>query len=256
MSLLTFAPMSLFTIKQLPNVFTCMNLLCGCVALVAVFHGNEILLAGMVFLAALFDLLDGLTARGFNAHSDFGKEFDSLADMVTFGVVPGMIMYNLFVRGPDTVFLGSNILFHIFKYFPFIITVFAALRLARFNCQKSSSSYFRGLPTPAAALMITSLPLIVRYDRYGLGDLIHSPYFICLFSLITAVLMMSNLKLFALKFYNLSWKDNVFQYLFLILAFLFFVFFGFASVPLILMLYIALSLASTYKSLNASEKTV
>ncbi|MCC6385270.1 MAG: CDP-alcohol phosphatidyltransferase family protein, partial [Bacteroidia bacterium] len=73
--------------KQLPNVFTCMNLLCGCIAIVCTFHANYILLAGMVVLAALFDMLDGLTARGFNAYSDFGKQFDSLADMVTFGVV-------------------------------------------------------------------------------------------------------------------------------------------------------------------------
>lgn len=248
--------MTLFTTKQLPNVFTCMNLLCGCVALVAVFHGNEILLAGMVFLAAMFDLLDGLTARGFNAYSDFGKEFDSLADMVTFGVVPGMIMYNLFIKGPDTVFLGSNVLFHIFKYFPFIITVFAALRLARFNCQKSGSSYFTGMPTPAATILITSLPLIVRYDRYGLGDLIHNPYFICIFSLITAALMMSKLKLFALKFHNLSWNDNKFQFIFLMLALVFFVLFGFTSVPLIIMLYIALSLASGIKFFNPSEKTL
>jgi CDP-diacylglycerol--serine O-phosphatidyltransferase len=247
--------MTLFSFKRLPNVFTSMNLLCGCVALVAVFHGNEILLAGMMFLAAMFDLLDGLTARGFNAYSDFGKEFDSLADMVTFGVVPGMIMYNLFIKGPDTVFLSSNVLFHIFKYFPFIITLFAALRLARFNCEKSSSSYFTGMPTPAAALMITSLPLIVRYDRYALGEWIHNPYFICIFSLGTALLMMSNLKLFALKFHNLSWNDNRFQYLFLIIAVVFFVLFGFTSVPLIIMFYIAMSLASGSRIFNPSEKT-
>ncbi len=244
--------MRLFTIKQLPNVLTCMNLLCGCVAIVAIFHGNEILMAGMVFLAALFDLLDGLTAREFNAYSDFGKEFDSLADMVTFGVVPGMIMYHLFIMRPDTVFLGSVILFHIFKYFPFIITVFAALRLARFNSSPSSDDYFNGLPTPAAALLISSLPLIVRFDRYGLGEWISNPYFICFFSLIISLLMISNLKLFTLKFHTLKWSDNKVQYIFLILSFLLVLFFKFTAVPLIIMLYIALSLAAGLKTAESS----
>ncbi len=201
----------------------------------------------MVVLAALFDMLDGLTARGFNAYSDFGKQFDSLADMVTFGVVPGMIMYNLFVKGPEQQFLGSNMLFHIFKYFPFIITVFTGLRLARFNITFGSKEYFTGLPSPAAGILITSLPLITRFDSYGLAVLIYDPYFICLMSFLTSMLMVSNLKLFALKFHNLKWSDNKTQYIFLIISGLLLVYFRFAAIPLIIMVYIAISLVTGQK---------
>jgi phosphatidylglycerophosphate synthase len=132
--------------NQLPNVLTCLNLLCGCVGIISVFHGNVIMLGGMVFLAALFDFMDGFTARSLNVHSNLGKNLDSLADMVTFGVVPGMILYNLFLKQPEQSFLGSFSLFHIFKYVPFVFTGIARSRGRAFRHLIAADHPVRSVP--------------------------------------------------------------------------------------------------------------
>lgn len=227
--------------KQVPNVFTCLNLLCGCVAIVSSFHGNEVLLAAMVFLAAMFDFLDGLSARAFNAYSDLGKQLDSLADMVTFGVTPGVVLYNLFIGQAEQEIFSSPMLFHILKYFPFIVTVFAAFRLAKFNVDTRQSNSFLGLPTPAAGIFITSFPLIVRFDHFGLTPILTNPYFILITSIVVSILMIVEIPLFALKFRTLSWNDNRIQFIFLILAAVLIVFFRVTAIPVIVLLYIVLS---------------
>lgn len=236
----------MFSDKNLPNVFTCLNLLCGCLAIVSVFHGNEILLAGMVFLAAMFDFMDGLTARKLNAYSDLGKQLDSLADMVTFGVVPGMILYNLIIGRQSQDIISNQFIFSILKYFPFIVTVFAAFRLAKFNTDKRQTNSFLGLPVPAMGIFVTSFPLIIRYDQWNLTPVLTNPFFIIVISIILSLLMISEIPLFALKFKNFKWTDNKIQFVFIILSVLLFSFLLFTAIPVIVFLYIILSLINNF----------
>lgn len=231
-----------FSDKNLPNILTCLNLLCGCLAIVSVFSGNIPLLAGMVFLAAMFDLLDGLSARSLNAHSDLGKQLDSLADMVTFGVVPGLILYDIMAKGQATEIISSGFLLTILRYFPFIITVFAAFRLAKFNIDKRQTNFFLGLPTPAMGIFVTSLPLIMRYDKWNLTPFISHPAFIILITCALSLMMIAEVPLFALKFKNTKWIDNKVQFIFIILSVLLFSFLLFTAIPIIIFLYIILSL--------------
>ncbi len=227
--------------NQLPNILTCLNLLCGCVATVSV-RDNVILLGGMVFLAAIFDFMDGYAARKLNANSDFGKQLDSLADMVTFGVVPGLILFKLFTWHPEQTLLGSSILFHILKYFPFTVTVFAAFRLAKFNNDPRQKDFFLGLPTPAVGIFVTALPLIIRFDSFGLSTMIINPYVILLISSGLSALMVSEIPLFSLKFRDFTWRANKIQFVFLFLSLALIIFLQFTALPLIVILYILLSI--------------
>lgn len=234
----------MFTDKNIPNFFTCLNLLCGCIAIVSVFHGNSILLVTMIFLASMFDFMDGLIARSLNAYSDVGKQLDSLADMVTFGVVPGIILYNIMVnRNPGDDELSSGFL-SLLKYFPFIVTVFAAFRLAKFNLDTKQSNSFTGLPTPAMGILVTSFPLIIKDDRWHIASIISNQVFIISISIILSVLMVSKIKLFALKFRSLKWNDNKTQFIFLILSVILFSIFLFTAIPMIIFLYIVLSVVN------------
>jgi len=195
----------------------------------------------MIFLASMFDFMDGLIARSLNAYSEIGKQLDSLADMVTFGVVPGMIMYNIMINyapGDDGI---NNWLFGLLKYFPFIVTIFAAFRLAKFNLDTKQGNSFIGLPTPAMGILVTSFPLIIKYDRWNLAPIFSNQLFIICISIILSVLMVSKIKLFALKFKSLKWNDNKIQFIFLILSVLLFSVFLFTAIPLIIFLYIVLS---------------
>jgi CDP-diacylglycerol--serine O-phosphatidyltransferase len=231
----------LFTDKNIPNFFTCLNLICGCIAIVSVFHGNLIMLATMIFLASMFDFMDGLMARSLNAYSEIGKQLDSLADMVTFGVVPGIILYTMMINRDASEVIGNGFLFGIIKYFPFIVTVFAAVRLAKFNIDPRQSSSFTGLPTPAMGILVTSFPLIIKYDTWHLAPFFSNAYFILAISIILAILMVSKIRLFALKFKTVKWSDNKIQFIFLICSGVLFSIFLFAAVPLIIILYIVLS---------------
>lgn len=231
----------LFTDKNIPNFFTCLNLLCGCIAIVSVFHGNLIMLATMIFLASMFDFMDGLMARSLNAYSEMGKQLDSLADMVTFGVVPGMILFNMLVNRDVNEVVNNTFLFGMFKYFPFIVTVFAAFRLAKFNLDQRQANTFSGLPSPAMGILVTSFPLIIKYDP-NLAPFFSSPVFIFSISIILSALMVSKIKLFALKFKNMKWNDNKIQFIFLIISILLFSLFLFTAIPMIITLYIVLSL--------------
>lgn len=234
----------MFSDKNLPNILTCLNLLCGCLAIVSVFSGNVTLLVGMVFLAAMFDFLDGITARSLNANSDLGRELDSLADMVTFGVVPGMILYDMMVKGQAQEIIENEFLLTILKYFPFIVTVFAAYRLAKFNTERRQSETFLGLPTPAVGMLVTSFPLILRQDIWHLASIINHPFFIIITSILLSVLMISEIPMFAFKFKNRNWKDNKTQYIYLITSFILLIILQSTAVPLLFVLYITFSLVN------------
>ena len=221
--------------KHLPNLLTCLNLFAGCLAVCQIFAGQLVLAAYLVALAAAFDFADGLLARGLRVSSPIGKDLDSLADMVSFGVVPGAFLFQLLERGgtglPDWL-----------PYLAFGLTVFSALRLAKFNNDTRQTSCFIGLPTPACTLLVASLPLILENDAFHLARLILNPWFLLGLTLALSVLLVAELPLFALKFKNLRWQDNGQRFIFLLLAVALLLLLGVAAVPLVVLLYVLLSL--------------
>ena len=183
--------------KHIPNFLTCGNLFCGCVGIVSVFQNDLVFAAYMIGLAALLDFADGFLARIMNAYSLIGKELDSLADCVTFGVLPSMMLYKLLQKS----LMGDGFaieLFVVLPYLAFLIAVFSALRLAKFNIDTRQSESFIGVPTPANGLLVASLPLILG-QHPGWSQYIQNPYVIVGYILVMSYLLVCELPLFALK---------------------------------------------------------
>lgn len=234
--------------KHIPNFITCLNLFTGCVAIFIAFQGNLTFAAYLVGVAAVFDFLDGLVARVMHAYSEIGKQLDSLADMVSFGVLPGVIMFQLMrqsaIADPDTSLLEVEV----FPFSAFIIVVFSALRLAKFNIDTRQTSSFIGLPTPANTLFVSSLPLILAADKYNLGRYFMNQYVLLGLSVVLCYILVAEIPLFALKFKNLSWRENNVRFIFLILSIPLLLILKFAAIPIIILLYVLLSVV--YKSKN------
>ncbi len=227
--------------RHLPNVITLLNLLFGCMAVVAVFNAKLELAAVFVLLSLLADFLDGFVARALKANSDIGKQLDSLADMVSFGLVPGIVLYTVFYMGSSASDADENLLLA-GRYFMLLVTLFSALRLAKFNIDARQTSYFIGLPTPANTLMIMSFPLILSHDEFGLSALIYHPVFLLGFSMISAWLLIAEIPLFALKFKTFNFKNNKGPYLLLGISVLLLITCRYAAPPLIIFFYVILSL--------------
>lgn len=228
--------------KHIPNIITCGNLFCGCLAIVSALHGNLIQASYLVGLAALLDFFDGFAARLLHVHSEIGKQLDSLADMVTFGVVPGIVIFSLLsasANQPDFP-LPQHII-----YIAFLIPIFSALRLAKFNIDTRQSDSFIGIPTPASSMMVCSLPLIQEFQPQ-IGNIntliiINTPYFLIGLTLLLCYLMVAELPLFALKFKDFSWANNQLRYSFLIISLIMLIVFKFIALPISLLLYVVLS---------------
>ena len=205
--------------------------------------------AYFVAAAAAADFADGLLARALRVSSAIGKDLDSLADMVSFGVVPGAIMYQLIGRMGDPEGLTTNdFLLNCLLLLPFvgfIITIFSALRLAKFNNDTRQTTSFIGLPTPACTLVVASLPLILSHDQFGLAPFILNPLVLLGLTALLSGLLVAELPLFALKFKNLRWGDNRRRFLFLLLAATLLLGLKAAAVPLIVLLYVLLSVPKT-----------
>ena len=231
-------------LKQLPNLMTCGNLLCGCLAIVNIFHGRWDHMALLVVIALILDFADGFTARLVNNQSEFGKQLDSLADMVTFGLLPAVAMFHLMLKSQFLELYDNQLLYKFLKYYMFIIAVFSALRLAKFNLDKRQSDHFIGLPTPANTMMIISLPIIAYYNTFGLQRFILNPWMLVGIASLSSWLLIAEIPLVSLKFKNFSWKDNKVQYLLLFFSIILIPVLKFAAIPLIILLYIVFSLIS------------
>lgn len=231
-----------FVRRQIPNFITCLNLLCGCIATVMVFRNHLDWAAYLVFIAAFFDLIDGMAARALHVSSPIGKELDSLADVISFGFVPGVIMFKLLQMSALNDFIESNTLRQIIQFFPFVIAVFSALRLANFNIDTRQSDSFIGLPTPANTLLIVSFPLMLSQDYTRFSPIVLNPYFILIVSGIMSWLLVAEIPLFSLKFKSFKLKDNLFQYILLLLAVVLLPVFLFAAIPIIIFSYVLLSI--------------
>ena len=243
--------------RHLPNALTCVNLLCGCIALTLIFAGDLVTGAYFVGIAAVADFFDGLVARALRVSSPIGKDLDSLADMVSFGVVPGAILYKLLTKGmgfesnvEDFMLPGPGIFF---PYLGFIVTIFSALRLAKFNNDTRQTTSFIGLPTPACTLVVASLPLILAKDAFGLRNFILHPLVLIGLTVVLSGLLVAELPLFALKFKNLQWRGNRRRFIFVGLALGLVVWLKAAGVPLAVLLYVLLSVPGRVRSRDAVE---
>ena len=186
--------------KQLPNLLTLANLLCGTLMIISAFQFQFVTVAWLAVAALAFDFLDGTAARLLGVSSPMGKELDSMADMVSFGVAPALVLYNYWEneRFGETSTFDIPYIDNIIPFFPLIIAVFTGYRLAKFNISEQSNDYFQGLPTPALALACFALPLAA--EQFELAKIfLNHPLFIILFSLVGGILLVSKIKLFSLK---------------------------------------------------------
>ena len=238
--------------KHIPNAITCGNLLCGCLAIISAFKGNLVESAYLVGIAAVLDFFDGFAARLLNVHSEIGKQLDSLADMVTFGVVPGVIIYTMLLHTSNVPQEGNPFIEQNqwVPFIAFLITIFSALRLAKFNIDTRQTQSFIGLPTPASSILICSLPLIQAFQptigNFNLNTIIENPWVLLTLTILLSYLMIAELPLFALKFKSFGWPDNKIRYSFLIISILLMLFFQFIAIPFIIFLYIIFSIINNF----------
>lgn len=247
--------------KQIPNMITSLNILSGAVAVIFAVTGNLVMAAWFIILGIFFDFFDGLAARMLNVQSPVGVQLDSLADVITSGLAPALIMMQLLDMAITAKTSAGNLLsftdgwnFSYELYLPFIgliIVIAAAYRLAKFNVDERQTDGFIGLPTPAAALLVLSLPLILEYQYSEWAvTLILNPWVLVVLTFLGSVLMNAEVPLFALKFKTWDFKQNAMRYGFLILSLIMIITLKFWAIPLILLLYIVMSLA-TAKSIQS-----
>jgi CDP-diacylglycerol---serine O-phosphatidyltransferase len=235
--------------KHIPNFITSLNLVSGFIAIIFAANGNLVAASWFILAAMIFDFLDGLSARLLKAYSPVGKELDSLADVVSFGVAPGFVIYHLLI---NSVSLNSpvNINSDFLRTIPLMLVsavmpVCGAIRLAVFNLDSSQATTFKGLPIPANALAVISVVIAGHYSQSPLiNSFIASPFLIILFILILSLLMVSRIPLFSLKVKNLKLRGNEGIYILLALIIINVAVFGVPSIILVIPLYIIASAIS------------
>ena len=240
--------------KQIPNLITALNLLCGCLAILFVVSGDLVISSFLVIAGMFFDFFDGLVARLLHVQSKLGVQLDSLADMVSFGVVPGLMMFQLLNKSlmPQELRTGFEAT-ETFKGFepgmsfiPFIgmlIIIASAYRLAKFNIDTRQSDNFIGLPTPANTLLIISLPLIFQYQYSPfLEQVIFNHWFLIALTIVSSLLLNAEIKLFSLKFKSWDFNANQVRYIFLALSVAAIIALKFIAIPFIIIIYIVVSL--------------
>lgn len=222
----------------IPNLLTTLNLSAGIAALSYLFYGNFGAALILVLFAALFDFLDGMFARILNAQTEFGKQLDSFADAVSFGLVPGfMVFLYLEISVKINPTWPEQI-----SYIGFLLTLFAIFRLARFNSSDYKSNDFIGLAVPAMALFISSFIWFLLHFNTDFSIWMSQIPVIIAITVLFSVLMISKISMFSLKFYNLSFKGNELRYAFLIISTILLVIFKIFALPLVIVFYIALSI--------------
>ncbi len=257
---------------NIPNLFTAGNLLCGVTAIVCMLSGRWDWACYLIFIAAVLDFFDGFIARKLNQMSELGKQLDSLADMVTFGVAPGMLVFSLLVvRMHATIEYDSLMQFHekispvlqdymgaladaswgeisLLPFIGWVIPFFSLFRLAKFNIDTRQSTSFIGLPTPANTIFFTAIPLVWMQDYRN--DVLHGallefmlqPSTICILTVLMGYLLIAEVPLFALKFKTFQWKGNEIRFIFLLGSFILLLCFSFLGIAFVILFYIILSL--------------
>ena len=240
--------------KHIPNLLTLGNLFCGTIATIAAVQQNYITAAIFVAIGVFLDFLDGLAARLLKVSGDLGKQLDSLADVVTSGVVPGIIMFGLLSNDEIIDVFHENWFgfeFRMIQLLGLLLTLGACYRLAKFNIDTRQNDSFIGLPTPAMSLFIISLPLIQEYSNFDMvKELITNDYFLITITFLLTYLMNSEIHLLSLKFKDFSFRNNVVKLLFLISSVILIILLDYISIPIIIIFYIILSFLSDFSKKN------
>jgi CDP-diacylglycerol--serine O-phosphatidyltransferase len=235
--------------KHIPNTITLLNLLAGLLALIHAFNGNYNEAFSLVCLGIFFDYWDGFFARIWKVQSPIGLQLDSLADMVTSGVVPGLVMYKMLADiqenqsqynlTEDTYYMG------VVPYLGFLITLASCYRLAKFNVDTRQTDSFIGLPTPANALLIMIIPMIQFHSEFEwLVDFLSNPYVLVGVTVLSSYLLNAEIPLFSLKVKSFSWEKYKMQVVFLILSLILIILLEFIAIPIIILLYVMLSVVN------------
>jgi CDP-diacylglycerol--serine O-phosphatidyltransferase len=235
--------------KHIPNAITLLNLLAGLFALIHAFNGNYNEAFSLVCLGIFFDFWDGFFARIWKVQSPIGLQLDSLADMVTSGVVPGLVMYKMLADiqenqsqynlTEDTYYMG------VVPYLGFLITLASCYRLAKFNIDTRQTDSFIGLPTPANALLIMSIPMIQFHSEFEwLVDFLSNPYVLVGVTVLSSYLLNAEIPLFSLKVKSFSWEKYKMQVVFMIISFILIAILEFIAIPIIILLYVVLSVVN------------
>ena len=231
--------------KHIPNALTSFNLLFGCLSIIASLVNNDLALAAyFIGAAAILDFFDGFVARALHVGSEMGKQLDSLADCVSFGVAPGFIFYKITNIPID--FNQINVL----AYIPFLIPIFSAIRLAKFNIDTRQTDSFIGVPTPANSLFIAAIPFVIMQNTFGLASVFQNQWFLIIFPFVSAYLLVAEIPLFALKFKSFAWQHNQLRYLFLLCCLISLFAFGYLGINISIILYI---LFSIYNNLQTKK---
>lgn len=226
--------------KHIPNAITCLSLFSGCIACVMALDGNLHGAAIWIIIAAVFDFMDGFAARLLKAYSPMGKELDSLSDMVSFGVAPGLVLFWLLREvSPILPLESAN---DYVPYLAFVIPIFSGLRLAKFNIDERQTTSFIGLPTPANALFWSAAgcalqPLVAGHEVLFAAVAVGVAF-------ATSLLLVAEVPMFSLKVKSLSWKGNELRYLLVVCAVVFVALWGFLGISGTILLYIILSILS------------
>ncbi len=229
--------------RHIPNTVTCCNLICGCIASVMAFQARYDMAIIFIIIGAVFDFFDGMLARLFKVSGPLGKELDSLADDITFGFAPSVIVFSLFKEVHYPEFLQSMADF--IPYTAFLISAFSALRLGKFNIDPRQSTSFIGMPTPANALFWGSL--VVGGHDFLVSESFNALYLLALVILMS-YLLIAEIPMFSLKFKNLTWKDNKVSYIFLLVCIPLLIIFRISGFAAIILWYILLSLITRKKA--------
>jgi CDP-diacylglycerol--serine O-phosphatidyltransferase len=231
--------------KHIPNILTLLNLLCGCIAIVFVSKLRFDLAFYFVCLGIFFDFFDGFFARKFGVAGPLGVQLDSLADMVTSGVAPGYVMCQLLSFDGSFMKITNDLSFFQVSFLGFIITLGACYRLANFNIDTRQSDSFIGLPTPANALFIISLPLVIEECHFlTLSELLNIKWVLLAITMLSAYVMNAEIPLFSLKIKNFSFQKYKLQIGFLVLSIVMIATLQYLAIPLIIMTYVLLSVAN------------
>lgn len=237
--------------KHIPNIITLLNLFCGCIALVFASQNQFEMTYFFVCLGIFFDFFDGFFARLFKVSSPLGLQLDSLADMVTSGVVPGFVMFKMMLQayGENFVF-DTNSWNHynvLFSFLGFVITLGACYRLANFNIDTRQTDSFIGLPTPANALFILSLPLVLKYSNIDfIATNLTCIRVLLIISFVSAYVMNAEIPLFSLKIKNFSFQKNALQIFFLITSLILLLLFKYLGISLVIVFYVLLSVIQNF----------
>jgi CDP-diacylglycerol--serine O-phosphatidyltransferase len=236
--------------KHVPNIITLLNLASGLIALIFAFNTNYQYAFMWVAIGIFFDFWDGFFARLFKVQSPIGLQLDSLADMVTSGVVPGLVMFQMLSGIADYQeemnLQGNNFYLGLLPFAGFIITLASCYRLAKFNVDTRQTDSFIGLPTPANALFIMSLAVIQSLsDGTGIVfELLSNPFVLVGISLLSAFMLNSEVRLFSLKIKHFDWETHKIQVIFLVISFILLAFLQYTAIPVIILFYVVLSAAT------------